>query len=105
MICRAMVEVRPCGPSSRCRMRLIASLIGCACHDARPSSQDRMPLVHGRWIHYGWFQQAPQSDMPFMRRPRSEEHTSEPQSLMRLSYAVFLLKQKTLNNHIHNTTT
>src|SRR3546814_2528845 len=30
--------------------------------------------------------------------PRSEEHTSELQSLMRISYAVFCLKKKT--NHI-----
>src|SRR3546814_1184040 len=29
-----------------------------------------------------------------VRRPRSEEHTSELQSLMRLSYAVFCLKKK-----------
>src|SRR3546814_1416152 len=29
---------------------------------------------------------------------RSEEHTSELQSLMRISYAVFCLKNKTLNN-------
>src|SRR3546814_4640089 len=28
---------------------------------------------------------------------RSEEHTSELQSLMRISYAVFCLKQKTIN--------
>src|SRR3546814_4978539 len=33
---------------------------------------------------------------------RSEEHTSELQSLMRISYAVFCLKKKTLN-HIHHT--
>src|SRR3546814_7657103 len=33
---------------------------------------------------------------------RSEEHTSELQSLMRISYAVFCLKKKnTKNNHIH----
>src|SRR3546814_4529479 len=30
-------------------------------------------------------------------RPRSEEHTSELQSLMRISYAVFCLKQKKNN--------
>src|SRR3546814_4097918 len=36
---------------------------------------------------------------------RSEEHTSELQSLMRISYAVFCLKKKTKNTHtIHNTT-
>src|SRR3546814_3000261 len=32
------------------------------------------------------------------RRPRSEEHTSELQSLMRISYAVFCLKKKTYIN-------
>src|SRR3546814_6036475 len=41
---------------------------------------------------------------PF-RHPRSEEHTSELQSLMRISYAVFCLKKKNIytsyntNNH------
>src|SRR3546814_7255385 len=30
---------------------------------------------------------------------RSEEHTSELQSLMRISYAVFCLKKKTHNQH------
>src|SRR3546814_1167007 len=30
---------------------------------------------------------------------RSEEHTSELQSLMRISYAVFCLKKKTTNKH------
>src|SRR3546814_7635793 len=34
---------------------------------------------------------------------RSEEHTSELQSLMRISYAVFCLKKKTQKNHQHNT--
>src|SRR3546814_5608074 len=33
-------------------------------------------------------------------KKRSEEHTSELQSLMRISYAVFCLKKK---NRIHNT--
>src|SRR3546814_3943385 len=31
---------------------------------------------------------------------RSEEHTSELQSLMRISYAVFCLKKKKINSHI-----
>src|SRR3546814_4285270 len=33
--------------------------------------------------------------------PRSEEHTSELQSLMRISYAVFCLKKKIQNQIIH----
>src|SRR3546814_2106475 len=34
--------------------------------------------------------------------PRSEEHTSELQSLMRISYAVFCLKKKTTHKHSHH---
>src|SRR3546814_6933916 len=37
---------------------------------------------------------------PDIAAPRSEEHTSELQSLMRISYAVFCLKK---NNNINNT--
>src|SRR3546814_8399409 len=36
---------------------------------------------------------------------RSEEHTSELQSLMRISYAVFCLKKKKTNVRIHTTDT
>src|SRR3546814_10742449 len=35
-------------------------------------------------------------------RKRSEEHTSELQSLMRISYAVFCLKYKKKTNNIHS---
>src|SRR3546814_2354118 len=39
----------------------------------------------------------------YARRVRSEEHTSELQSLMRISYAVFCLTQKTIPHiTIHN---
>src|SRR3546814_2617597 len=34
----------------------------------------------------------------YMEQPRSEEHTSELQSLMRISYAVFCLKKKIHKN-------
>src|SRR3546814_6164210 len=36
----------------------------------------------------------PMFDVPFRYGGRSEEHTSELQSLMRISYAVFFLKKK-----------
>src|SRR3546814_2018440 len=67
----------------------------------------------------GWFRFLPTSQFKLRRRAaqcpraclhgleqsvrRSEEHTSELQSLMRISYAVFCLKKK--NNHIHTITT
>src|SRR3546814_10512880 len=41
-------------------------------------------LVHANWLHIGF-------------NLRSEEHTSELQSLMRISYAVFCLKKKKLH--------
>src|SRR3546814_6360669 len=44
------------------------------------------------------------ADGPTHMAVRSEEHTSELQSLMRISYAVFCLKKKKMN-HIANTTT
>src|SRR3546814_3522869 len=39
--------------------------------------------------------------LPCDERARSEEHTSELQSLMRNSYAVFCLKKKKHNRHNH----
>src|SRR3546814_343917 len=44
----------------------------------------------------------PRSYLPPERHRRSEEHTSELQSLMRISYAVFCLKKK--NKHITHCT-
>src|SRR3546814_1883052 len=41
-------------------------------------------------------------DRVFHIKFRSEEHTSELQSLMRSSYAVFCLKKKNTNTHIDN---
>src|SRR3546814_9461443 len=41
--------------------------------------------------------------MPALASQRSEEHTSELQSLMRISYAVFCLKKKTQNKKKQDT--
>src|SRR3546814_3260677 len=49
---------------------------------------------------------APDGRMPTPHRPlviRSEEHTSELQSLMRISYAVFCLKKKNTKKHTNIT--
>src|SRR3546814_6646920 len=40
-----------------------------------------------------------EKDLAAHHYTRSEEHTSELQSLMRISYAVFCLKKKTKANH------
>src|SRR3546814_6229188 len=45
-----------------------------------------------------------QAVLPAVERLRSEEHTSELQSLMRISYAVFCLKKKNKNTTNRHTT-
>src|SRR3546814_5331720 len=51
-------------------------------------------------------QVAQQPDLgPVADAGRSEEHTSELQSLMRISYAVFCLKKKKVRKTLHNTLT
>src|SRR3546814_1887623 len=57
--------------------------------------------------HVGLPRARPEHDAEAVEVVRSEEHTSELQSLMRISYAVFCLKKKTnynfknCNNHKH----
>src|SRR3546814_1777225 len=59
-------------------------------------------MCFGRHGSCSW----PQSQHQFRQFSRSEEHTSELQSLMRISYAVFCLKKKTLctTTHFHENT-
>src|SRR3546814_5302507 len=59
--------------------RIMASRIGAAGYKV-------MRSPHGPWTST--------LDPPSKGDPRSEEHTSELQSLMRISYAVFCLKKK-----------
>src|SRR3546814_4217262 len=54
------------------------------------------PRATNLWRTYEWLT-GERVDSP---RQRSEEHTSELQSLMRISYAVFCLKKKKSNGHI-----
>src|SRR3546814_9372888 len=52
-----------------------------------------VPLVFGRF-QAGILKKLPQKKLDRLLQLRSEEHTSELQSLMRISYAVFSLKKK-----------
>src|SRR3546814_1940315 len=56
------------------------------------------------WPRSNWARPPGSSPMPTRIECRSEEHTSELQSLMRISYAVFCLKKKKYT-HIHHATT
>src|SRR3546814_4070805 len=56
-----------------------------------------------RSLRQGWPISTTQSSPSTSRvsSPRSEEHTSELQSLMRISYAVFCLKKTKHHIHVH----
>src|SRR3546814_6784343 len=63
--------------------------------------------VHGRRERSGQGDGRTRALLPARQQHlwRSEEHTSELQSLMRISYAVFCLKKKTTHTHTHNRNT
>src|SRR3546814_10204455 len=75
------------GEHQRCRCAAIADAV-----DLQPAA------VH---LDHRLGQRQAEADALAVRgqRMRSEEHTSELQSLMRISYAVFCLKQKKLTQH------
>src|SRR3546814_7235820 len=56
-------------------------------------------LLHGGKCTHGQVQAWVLNRYCYQSHIRSEEHTSELQSLMRISYAVFCLKKKTQKHH------
>src|SRR3546814_5263804 len=93
---RATSPTRPASSASRC------SISGREA--ARERRTNRTTTVPDRRKELGqWFHQpeniSPESNVLVETSgPRSEEHTSELQSLMRISYAVFCLKKKKYHN-------
>src|SRR3546814_6770879 len=66
------------------------------------SSRDRINAAKQDWKD-GKFPLVPGDSEEYIPLPRSEEHTSELQSLMRISYAVFCLKKKRKKPNLTNT--
>src|SRR3546814_1578022 len=63
-----------------------------------PRAEHRHPRIAGRCRVQLWRERHARHRLLPTRRTRSEEHTSELQSLMRISYAVFCWKKKKHNN-------
>src|SRR3546814_3553822 len=63
-----------------------------------PCAADGKPRSYGNVDPYGDCRPDDQTSYGDIPDVRSEEHTSELQSLMRISYAVFCLKKKTKTN-------
>src|SRR3546814_3997916 len=74
------------GGDGRGRHRLLRRALHGGNGEDPLAGKDRGAARHGRWMQPGG-------------QLRSEEHTSELQSLMRISYAVFCLKKKTIQIH------
>src|SRR3546814_7359010 len=75
-----------------CHSALPGRVFGYTVRDAGPAS--RAGDVRAAVIPYPSGRGAPATSWPGQFGARSEEHTSELQSLMRISYAVFCLKKK-----------
>src|SRR3546814_5356673 len=71
--------------------------------DLRPQQPRRRPALHHRRYLADRPVEAGRAELRAARAAdrRSEEHTSELQSLMRISYAVFCLKKKNIKTRIH----
>src|SRR3546814_4812718 len=76
------------------------------CHNAHPESPKHdWKIGDIRGIQAITVEQPIAANILSFKFLRSEEHTSELQSLMRITYAVFCLKQKQSNNkYIHRIT-
>src|SRR3546814_7198648 len=73
------------GHSEEINVRLLDML------DALDRSKTAVAILHN---FVGFFRRGARCAKPSAHTMRSEEHTSELQSLMRISYAVFCLKKK-----------
>src|SRR3546814_4962669 len=83
--------------------RCVRGEIEFACHPCEPDLLIKLHKVDGKRLyvlieakHLSGKSSGPSEDLtaPYDQLARSEEHTSELQSLMRISYAVFCLKKK-----------
>src|SRR3546814_10320774 len=93
----------PLIPFTLCETHGIFELPGCRVH--RSGVCDRAPMPAIRPAPTKWRSRSARGQSGSGRRvDRSEEHTSELQSLMRISYAVFCLKKKQKKEKIQNTT-
>src|SRR3546814_3066796 len=75
---------------------------GCSHHQKIVVLDDRLAVCGGIDISTGRWDTPAHIDDDQNRRLRSEEHTSELQSLMRNSYAVFCLKKKLTHPSIYS---
>src|SRR3546814_1964699 len=102
-----MLHLIAAGPEALERARSAAARAGSEARLALSQITYRIPVerpdkiisIGTNYMKHLWemrpdFQEPPYPAM-FLRVWRSEEHTSELQSLMRISYAVFCLKKKT----------
>src|SRR3546814_9160544 len=89
--------MRGVGRSVECDARMMPRGDVMTCR-LQKQAQVHRPFVIG--LHSAFLRQSIEGRT--MAPARSEEHTSELQLLMRISYAVFCLKKKTDNNTNHN---
>src|SRR3546814_10880227 len=97
----SLVKPRPTSRSRIIRLAMVSPILWTSTNSSTTSAPSRVKKSLS-----GETKASTSSAMPRLgvgsRCRRSEEHTSELQSLMRISYAVFCLKKKKKNNTIRH---
>src|SRR3546814_7839924 len=89
-------------PHRRAQHLQHAAIVGLHQHAHRPAAERGRQHARGRAdaaLPAERLGTGARAHAALLHRPRSEEHTSELQSLMRISYAVFCLKKKNKNHY------
>src|SRR3546814_4780294 len=94
----ALRPADPSGPASPRRRALRLRMRLASCEDVKAGCRRASRSTTGPDQCF-----APLGEVGDLAAPRSEEHTSELQSLMRISYAVFCLNKKKTKIHTNHT--
>src|SRR3546814_2000389 len=95
--CRRKLRSRVVLPLPRKPVMTVRGIGSCMSQAFQEAIGQRIDPVSGKIL--GRLPDVSQGGSDLRTTLRSGEHTSELQSLMRISYAVFCLKKKTKNNH------
>src|SRR3546814_7383986 len=96
MLVRRMATVTICVPLASSAARVCAKSLYLPVHTSRRDEYSRPAMVRVSGVVMAMLA-GEKCGCRRLRQARSEEHTSELQSLMRISYAVFCLKKKMIH--------
>src|SRR3546814_8080764 len=97
-------DIKPVIPAGASDTAALDAVFETLCRAGRDAPTAKLILVPEAWGRDADLPESHKAMYAYLASVmRSEEHTSELQSLMRISYAVFCLKKKTTCHHLQST--